>query len=113
MVAARYVPAAGHIVWLAFSPQAGREQAGRRPALILSPRRYNQRTGLALLCPITSRVEGYPFEVPLPSSGTLTGVVLADRVKSFDWRARGARFAVEAPSEALSEVREKLSILLN
>ncbi len=112
MVAARYVPDAGHIVWLAFSPQAGHEQAGRRPALVLSPRDYNGRTRLALLCPITSRIKGYPFEVPLPSSGAVTGVVLADQVKSLDWRARGARFEVEASPEVVTEVREKLTVLL-
>ncbi len=112
MVAAGYVPGRGHIVWLRFSPQAGHEQAGRRPALVLSPRRYNERTSLALFCPIASRIKGYPFEVPLPSSGAVTGVVLADQVKSLDWRARGARFEVEAPSETVSEVRGKLTILL-
>lgn len=112
MVAAGYVPGRGHIVWLGFSPQAGHEQAGRRPALVLSPRSYNEKTSLALFCPITSMIKGYPFEVPLPSSGAVTGVVLADRVRSLDWRARGARFAVEAPSETVSEVREKLAVLL-
>ena len=112
MVAARYVPDAGHIVWLAFSPRAGHEQAGRRPALVLSPRDYDGRTRLALLCPVTSRIKGYPFQVPPPSSGAVTGVVLADRVKSVDWRARGARFEVETPPEVVTEIREKLTVLL-
>ena len=112
MVAAGYVPDRGHIVWLGFSPQAGHEQAGRRPALVLSPRSYNEKTRLALFCPITPMIKGYPFEVPLPSSGAVTGVVLADQVRSLDWRARGARFAVEAQSETVSEVREKLAVLL-
>lgn len=112
MVEARYVPDTGHIVWLRFSPQAGHEQAGLRPALVLSPRSYNEKTSLALFCPITSRVKGYPFEVLLPSSGTVTGAVLADQVRSLDWRARSARFAAQAPPQAVNEVREKLSVLL-
>ena len=112
MVERQYVPAAGDIVWLTFSPQAGHEQAGRRPALILSPQGYNGKTSLALLCPITSRVKGYPFEVPLPSGGTVTGVVLADQVKSMDWRARRARFEAQAPPQVMAEVLEKLAVLL-
>ena len=112
MVERRYVPDAGDIVWLTFSPQAGHEQAGRRPALILSPRGYNGKTSLALLCPITSRVKGYPFEVPLPPGDAVTGVVLADQVKSMDWRARGTRFEAQAPSQVMAEVLEKLAVLL-
>lgn len=112
MVAKGYVPDTGHIVWLRFSPQAGHEQAGRRPALVLSPRSYNERTSLALFCPITSRIKGYPFEVRLPASGAVAGVVLADQVRSLDWRARGARFEEQAPPQLVSEVREKLAILL-
>lgn len=113
MVETRYVPDRGHIVWLAFSPQAGHEQAGHRPALVLSPESYNDKTSLALLCPITSRVKGYPFEVALPSDGMVTGVVLADQLRSLDWRARHARFATDAPPHVLSEVREKLAVLLD
>ncbi len=112
MVERQYVPGAGDIVWLTLSPQAGHEQAGRRPALILSPRGYNGKTSLALLCPITSRVKGYPFEVGLPSGGTVTGVVLADQVKSLDWRARGTRFEAQAPPQVVAEVLEKLAVLL-
>lgn len=112
MVGDRYVPDAGDLVWLRFSPQAGHEQAGRRPALVLSPLSYNQKTSLALFCPITSRVKGYPFEVPLPASGAVTGVVLADQIRSLDWRARGARFEEQAPPQLVSEVREKLAVLL-
>ena len=100
-------------MWLTFSPQAEHEQAGRRPALVLSPRRYNERTGLALLCPITSRIKGYPFEVALSASGTVRGVVLADQIKSLDWRARRVRFEAEASAELVSEVRQKLLVLLN
>lgn len=112
MVGDRYVPDMGHLVWLRFSPQAGHEQAGRRPALVLSPRSYNEKTSLALFCPITSRVKGYPFEVPLPAAGVVTGVVLADQIRSLDWRARGARFEDQAPPQLVSEVREKLAVLL-
>lgn len=112
MVAKGYVPDTGDIVWLGFSPQAGHEQAGRRPALVLSPRSYNRKTNLALFCPITSRVKGYPFEVPLPDSGAIAGVVLADQIRSLDWRARRARFEERAPSQLVSEVREKLATLL-
>lgn len=96
MVAGDYVPARGEIVWLRFSPQSGHEQAGHRPALILSPVNYNEKTGLGLFCPITSTVKGYPFEVMLPSTGEITGVALADQIKSPDWRARRARFACQA-----------------
>ncbi len=97
---------------MAFTPQAGHEQAGRRPALVLSPEEYNSRSGLALFCPITSSRKGYPFEVVLPATGRVTGVVLADQIKSLDWRARRARFACKAPSTAVSEVLAKVSVLL-
>ena len=97
MVETGYVPDTGDIVWLAFSPQAGHEQAGHRPALVLSPRGYNEKTGLAVFCPITSRVKGYPFEVALPDSSAVTGVVLSDQIRNLDWQARRARFAAHAP----------------
>lgn len=112
MVESRYVPGEGDIVWLAFSPQAGHEQAGHRPALVLSPQSYNEKTGLALFCPITSKVKGYPFEVLLPSASMVTGVVLADQIRSLDWRARRARFEVQATSQVVCEVRAKLAVLL-
>ena len=112
MVADSHLPDTGDIVWLAFTPQAGHEQAGHRPALVLSPGDYNSRSGLALFCPITSSRKGYPFEVALPATGKVTGVILADQVKSLDWRARRARFACRAPSTAVSEVVAKLSVLL-
>ena len=105
-------PDVGDIVWFAFTPQAGHEQAGRRPALVLSPRVYNGKTGLALCCPITSKSKGYPFEVVLPGTGEVTGVVLADQVKSLDWRARRARFVSTAPPTLVGEVLDKLSLLL-
>ena len=87
-MAQRYVPARGDVVWITFNPQAGHEQAGRRPALVLSPSSYNRKVGLAILCPITSQVKGYPFEVTIPAGSNLGGVILSDQVKSLDWRIR-------------------------
>ena len=112
MVGDGYAPDSGDIVWLTFSPQAGREQADRRPALVLSPRLYNRKTGLALFCPITSKVKGYPFEVALPPRGPVTGVVLADQVKNLDWRARRATFAGQASAKILREVLARVETLL-
>jgi len=112
VVAAPYVPDTGHIVWLNFSPRAGHEQAGHRPALVLSPRSYNEVTSLAVFCPITSAVKGYPFEVLLPPSCSVSGVVLADQVRSLDWRARGARFEIQAPLQVVCDVSDKVAILI-
>jgi len=107
-----YVPDRGDVVWITLNPQAGHEQAGRRPAVILSPRPYNARVGLALSCPVTSKEKGYPFEVRLPEGLPVAGVILADQVKSLDWRARQAELVVRLPSEALNEVLQKLLVLL-
>lgn len=107
-----YVPDRGDIVWLAFTPQSGREQAGRRPAVVLTPTRYNERTSLAICCPITIRIKGYPFEVPLPPGSPVEGVVLADQVKSLDWKAQTATLAGRATPEVLEEVTAKLGALL-
>ena len=112
MVTRAYVPDAGDLVWLTFDPQAGHEQRGRRPALVLSPRLYNSKTGLAVACPVTSHVKGYPFEVPLPSKGTITGVVLADHVKNLDWQARRIVFGEKALPETLADVRERLRTVI-
>lgn len=112
VVARGYVPDAGDLIWLTFDPQAGREQAGRRPALVLSPRLYNERSGLALVCPVTSRVKGYPFEVALPEDARISGVVLADHLKSVDWKERHAEAAGRVPQEILDEVLSRLSPLL-
>ena len=112
MVGREYVPSKGDIVWLTFLPQAGHEQAGRRPALVLSPETYNERTGLALFCPITSVVKGYPFEVPFPSTAAVSGVVLADQVKNLDWRARRVGFEGRAERQIIREVLEKIYLLL-
>ncbi len=107
-----YVPERGDIVWVELDPQAGHEQAGRRPALVLSPAVYNGRVGLALLCPVTSQVKGYPFEVALPEELAVSGVVLADQVKSLDWRARRAARICAVSEEVVAEVLDKLNTLL-
>jgi mRNA interferase MazF len=107
-----YVPDAGDLIWLTFDPQAGREQRGRRPALVLSPRVYNERAELAIACPITSREKGYPFEVPLLENSPVTGVVLSDHLKSLDWKERRAEFAGKIAPSTLAEVRERLRPLL-
>ncbi|HYU17280.1 MAG TPA: endoribonuclease MazF [Chloroflexota bacterium] len=108
----RYIPDRGHLVWLSFDPRAGRGQAGRRPALVLSPAGYNGRARLALVCPITSQVKGYPFEVALPGGLPIGGVVLADHLKSADWDARRAHLIGVAPAEVMEEVTAKLCPLL-
>lgn len=112
MVARAYVPDAGDLVWLTFDPQAGHERRGRRPALILSPRSYNAKARLAIACPITSHVKGYPFEVALPPGGKIAGAVLADHVKNVDWQARHIVFEAKAPAEIVTDVRERLRVLL-
>lgn len=112
MVVRAYTPDAGDLVRLTFDPQAGHEQRGRRPALILSPRSYNAKARLAIACPITSHVKGYPFEVPLPSGEKISGVVLADHVKNIDWQARQVAFEGRAPADVVTEVRERLRALL-
>lgn len=107
-----YVPERGDAVWVTLDPQAGREQAGRRPALVLSPAAYNARVGLGLFCPITSQVKGYPFEVALPEGLAVSGVVLADAVKSLDWTVRKITYICSVPEEVVAQVVEKLSVLL-
>lgn len=107
-----WTPDAGDLVWLSFDPQAGREQAGRRPALVLSPSNYNRRSGLAIVCPITSHVKGYPFEVGLPQGFPITGMVLADHVKSLDWRKRRAEPVGRVPPGILRDVLDRLASLL-
>jgi mRNA interferase MazF len=107
-----YVPDTGDLVWLDFNPPRGREQSGRRPALVLSPAAYNEKTSLALVCPVTSRTKGYPFEVTLPPGLEVAGVVLADHVKSLDWKEHRAELAGRVPAEVLSEVLARLAALL-
>ena len=112
MVEQEYVPERGDIVWLSSTPHAGQEQAGHRPTLVISSRSYNERSRLAICCPITSRVKDYPYEVALPKSGTVTGVVLVDQIKSLDWKARNARLATRSKPRTLAEVIGKLSTLI-
>lgn len=99
-----YVPRRGDVVWLSFDPQAGHEQAGRRPAFVLSPESYNRKTGLLLACPVTSKVKCYPFEVVLPDGLGVSGVILADQIKSLDWKARRAEFASATDDSVLNDV---------
>jgi mRNA interferase MazF len=107
-----YAPQRGDVVWITLNPQAGHEQAGRRPAVVLSPLAYNDKVGLAIFCPITSQEKGYPFEVKIPKGLAVTGVVLADQVKSLDWRARNAERMGALPVEVMAEVLGKLNVLL-
>lgn len=106
-----YVPDRGEAVWLTFDPHAGHEQSGRRPAVVLSPRGYNKITGLAILCPVTSHIKGYPFEVALPDGLPLAGAVLSDQVRSLDWRARKASRICNLPEQVTTEVLGKLQSL--
>lgn len=107
-----YCPEAGDLVWIEFDPQQRREQRGRRPALVLTPRRYNQRSGLCVLCPITSRQKGYPFEVAIPTGEAVSGVVLSDQVKRLSWQMRGTEFAGRAPTAVVQQAKGKIKALL-
>ena len=111
MVKREYIPDAGDVVWTTFNPQLGREQSGRRPALVLSPRSYNSAAGLALTCPITSKVKGYPFEVAV-NGRHIKGAVLADQIRSLDFRSRQFIFVEQALIETMEDVRHALSVLL-
>lgn len=99
-----YVPRRGDVVWLSFDPQAGHEQAGRRPAFVLSPEGYNRKTGLFLACPITSKAKGYPFEVALPDGLEVSGVILSDQIKSLDWKVRKAEFSAATSDDVTEDV---------
>ena len=112
MVDGGYVPDAGEFIWLSFDPQAGHEQGGRRPALVLSPKTYNRRSGLALVRPVTNQSKDYPFEVAVPDGSGVTGVILADHVKSVDYKARRAIRAGRCAAESINEVLARLSALL-
>lgn len=113
MVGRAYIPQAADIVRLEFDPQAGREQAGRRPGLVLSPAPYNQKSGLVVACPITSQAKGYPFEVPLPAGLQTKGVILADHLKSLDWAKRKATKIERVPKDVMDDVLAKISALLS
>ena len=107
-----YVPERGDAIWINFNPQAGHEQSSRRPAIVLSPHSYNGKVGLCLLCPITNKAKGYPFEVAIPADLAVTGVVLSDQAKSLDWRVRNAEFIAQLPESIINEVLKKLKSLL-
>lgn len=107
-----YVPDRGDAVWISFNPQAGHEQAGRRPAIVLSPAAYNRRVGLAIFCPITNQIKGYPFEVVIPTGLKVTGAVLSDQAKSLDWKVRDAELILRLPASVIDEVLKKLRTLL-
>ena len=109
---AAYVPERGDAVWITFDPQAGHEQAGRRPALVLSPATYNGPAKLALCCPITSRLKGYPFEIALPAGLPVKGVILTDQIKSLDWEARLISRICSVPDELVARVGRRLRTLL-
>ena len=109
---AAYVPNRGDAIWITLNPQAGHEQAGRRPAIVLSPELYNAKVGLAILCPITSQIKGYPFEVVLPPDLAIKGAILSDQVKSLDWRAREAELICRLPDTIVTETLQKVGTLL-
>jgi mRNA interferase MazF len=108
----QYVPDRGDLVWLQFNPQSGHEQAGKRPALVVSPLSYNGKVGLSLLCPVTSKIKGYPFEVAIPQALPIEGVILSDQIKSLDWQSRQAAFICKVPEETLAEVISKMELLI-
>ncbi len=112
-MATAWVPERGDVVWLQFNPQAGSEQAGHRPALVISPKSYNRRVRLALVCPITSRIKGYPFEVELPQGMKVEGAILCDRIKSLDWRVRKATRIGSIPQSVIEEVTARILALID
>jgi mRNA interferase MazF len=107
-----YVPKRGDLIWLSFTPQAGHEQSGRRPAVVLSPRSYNSKAGLMLACPVTSQSKGYPFEVAIPVDFRISGVILSDQIKSLDWKAREAELIASLPPIVVNELLAKAATLL-
>lgn len=107
-----YTPVRGDVVWINLNPQTGHEQKGRRPALVLSPEDYNKKVGLAIFCPITNQVKGYPFEVLIPEGLKTSGVILADQVKSLDWKTRNAELICQIPEEVTKIVLERIYTLL-
>ena len=111
MVNTNYIPERGDLIWLNFTPQSGHEQAGKRPAIVLSPSKYNRKTGLLITCSITSKIKGYPFEVNVESK-KISGVVLSDQVKSFDWKTSKAVFIEKVSNGILQKVQENLLVLI-
>ncbi|MBE9509556.1 MAG: endoribonuclease MazF [Bacteroidetes bacterium] len=108
-----YIPDRGDVIWISLNPQAGHEQSGRRPALVLSPSSYNGKVGLSILCPITNQIKGYPFEVLLPKDLEVSGVALSDQVKNLDWRSRKTKYICTLPEKITIEVLNKLNTLLD
>ena len=108
----RYVPDVGHLIWLDFDPSIGHEQAGRRPAIVLSPQSYNSKTSLVIVAPITSHKKGYSFEVELPLNSKISGVVLSDHLRNIDWNRRNVKYAGIAPRAVIKAVQERISLLL-
>jgi mRNA interferase MazF len=108
-----YVPRCGDVVWITLNPQAGHEESGRRPAVVISPQSYNGKVGLAIICPVTSQIKGYPFEVLIPEGLPVAGAILSDQVKSLDWRARNAELICTLPAQTISEVLQKLATLFS
>lgn len=108
----KYIPSRGDIIWISFNPQSGHEQSGHRPGIVVSPREYNEKVGLVLCCPITSKVKGYPFEVNICIENKIDGVILSDQIKSFDWKERQAKYIGTAPKSVLGEVIERLTLLI-
>ena len=113
MVKKGYVPQRGDVVWITLNPQSGHEQAGRRPAVVLSPGIYNEKVELVMLCPITNQIKGYPFEVIIPDGLPVSGVILADQIKSLDWRVRDAEWICTLLPRVVVEVLQKLGTLLS
>ena len=111
MVKKKYIPERGDIVWLNFDPQSGHEQKGKRPAVVISPKEYNEKTGLGLFCPITSKIKDYPFEVKIENK-KISGVVLSDQIKSLDWKTREIEFIIKISSKTIDEIIDKIRVLL-
>ena len=107
-----YIPKRGDIVWINFEPQTGKEQKGRRPAVVISNSRYNKVVGLAIFCPITSKIKGYPFEVILPPASSTSGSILADQIKSFDWKTRNTEFIEEIDTETMEKLLELIGKII-
>jgi mRNA interferase MazF len=111
MVAKNYIPERGDIVWLNFDPQSGNEQKGKRPAIVISPKEYNEKVGLGLFCPITSKIKDYPFEVKITSK-KINGAVLSDQIKSLDWKTRNIEYIAKEKSEKIEEIVNKICVLI-
>lgn len=111
MVDKNYIPDKGDLVWINFTPQSGHEQVGKRPAIIISPKNYNQKTSLCIACPITSKIKGYPFEVAI-NGKIISGVILVDQIKSLDWKTRDVSFIEKIENDRYKELKEKLHLLL-